>query len=156
MEVFTNKPQAFCNYCQDIIENHLSLSTNNLGIQVNPEDVSKLVIILAASRSGSSILFELLRNSEHLLSLSGEHTPYYKIHGYSFPFKSFQSDLIDLTQIGVLQNLNSLARDLILDFRVGAEGENFDFEEYAHSLTVRLAMQWPQFFLPYEAWIEYV
>ena len=153
---YPSQSTAFCNYCQGILERNLSLSPNNPGRHLTNEDVRQVVIILAASRSGSSILFELLRNSEQLLSLSGEHTPYYKIHGYTFPFKSFRSDSIDLSQPGVFQNPLTLARDLISDLRVGAEGENFDFEEYVHSLSVRLSMQWPQLFLSYQEWIGHI
>lgn len=154
--VSSSKSQIYRDYCQEILEKNLFLSPNNPGRDLNSEEISKVVLIMAGSRSGSSLLFELLRNSEQLLSLSGEHTPYYKIRGYSFPFESFRSDSIDLTQLGVDQNPLALARDLISDLRVGAEGENFDFEEYAHSLIVRLSMQWTQLFLPYQEWMKHI
>jgi len=154
--ISSSKPESFCNYSQRILESHLSLSTHNPARKINPEDLRQVVLIQAASRSGSSLLFELLRNSEQLLSLSGEHTPYYKIHGYSFPFQSFKSDSIELTQLGAKQNLLALSRSLISDLRVGAESENFDWQDYAHSLSVRLSLQWPQLFLPYSEWMWHI
>lgn len=154
--ICASKSEIFCDYSQGIIEENFTLSPNNPGREVNNQEVSQVVLIMAASRSGSSLLFELLRNSEQLLSLSGEHTPYYKINGYSFPFRSFRSDSIDITQFANKHDHQNLARDLISDLRVGAEGKNFDFEDYAHSLTVRLSMQWPQLFLHYHEWMKYI
>ena len=89
-------------------------------------------MILSSPRSGSSLLFHLLSQTEQLLSLNGEHTPYYKLNGYSFPFENFQSDCLENIEVSQEQ-LNNFSRDFLSDVGVGTPREILtpkDLEEF--------------------------
>lgn len=109
---------------------------------------------MSASRSGSTALYEVLTNSNELLAIGGEHTPYYKIYGYSFPL--LRSDLIELKQPGCDQKIMDLSQALMSQIRAKTDFRHFDLEDFFHTLTVRLSMQWPQLLLPYEEWLRHI
>lgn len=51
-------------------------------------DVSKIVVVLSASRSGSSLIFNALVNSNEVIAPLGEHEPWLFLTKNKFPFNS--------------------------------------------------------------------
>ena len=117
--------------------------------QKNLKDVSKVVVILSSPRSGSSLLFHLLSQTEQLLSLNGEHTSYYKLNHYSFPFHNFPSDYLGITNIS-REDFDNFSRDFLSDVCVGSERvitKPEELKEFTQILALRLTLQWPNFAL---------
>lgn len=54
------------------------------------ENVSRVVVMLSASRSGSSLVFKALSDSNDVIAPAGEHEPWLFLSGNKFPFS--QSD----------------------------------------------------------------
>ena len=46
------------------------------------QDIGHVLLVLSASRGGSSLLYEVLSASPDVLCLAGEHVPFYKLHGF--------------------------------------------------------------------------
>ncbi len=63
-----------------------SSSSKHLSTQCSLKDVQKVAIILTAPRGGSSLFYALLSNTEQVISLNGEHTPFYKLNRFTYPF----------------------------------------------------------------------
>ncbi|MBD2278836.1 MAG: hypothetical protein NTY89_03880 [Nostocales cyanobacterium LacPavin_0920_SED1_MAG_38_18] len=141
-----NKNRQYIDYAKATREEIFQCINNPLWYQQSLKDVSKVVVILSSPRSGSSLLFHLLSQTEQLLSLNGEHTPYYKLNGYSFPFENFQSDCLENIEVSQEQ-LNNFSRDFLSDVGVGTPREILtpkDLEEFITTMALRLPMQWPQ------------
>ncbi|MEG4628363.1 sulfotransferase [Microcoleus sp. AR_TQ3_B6] len=122
------------------------------------KDVSKVVIILSSPRSGSSLLFHLLSHTEQLLSLNGEHTTYYKLNGYSFPFRNFQSDCLDNPKISK-SDLNNFYRNFLSSVGVGSEdviSRPEKLKNFTQLMALTLPMQWPQLDISAEQWLWYI
>jgi len=151
----THAGNSYLDYARNVRKEALSVLRNQIWTQVALQDVSKVVPILASSRSGSSLLFELLRHTEQILSLDGEHVPYYKLNGYSFPVNSLRSDRIDSINIAAFEHFDDISRDFISGLGVGTERQQFRFKDFAHRLTMRLPLQWPQLALSREEWLWY-
>ena len=127
-----NKNRQYIDYAKATREEIFQCINNPLWYQQSLKDVSKVVVILSSPRSGSSLLFHLLSQTEQLLSLNGEHTPYYKLNGYSFPFENFQSDCLENIEVSQEQ-LNNFSRDFLSDVGVGTPREILtpkDLEEF--------------------------
>ncbi|MBD2510907.1 hypothetical protein H6G91_27235 [Nostoc muscorum FACHB-395] len=136
----------YLDYAKAVREDIFQHISQPLWQQKSLKDVSKVVVILSSPRSGSSLLFHLLSQTEQLLSLNGEHTAYYKLNGYSFPFKNFQSDFLGITSIKS-EEFDNFSRDFISDVCVGSEkviSGREDLKEFIQLLVLRLPMQWPQ------------
>lgn len=91
--------------------------------------VKKLVLICAASRSGSSLLFAILKKIPQIYSLSGEEVPFYKLNGESSNgnlSRDFLSDLSLPASPGSIRNNAELLK------------------QYADDLILRFPLQWPQ------------
>ena len=103
------------------------------------------MVILSSPRSGSSLLFHLLSQTEQLLSLNGEHTSYYKLNRYSFPFRNFQSDFLGITNIS-REDFDNFSRDFLSDVCVGSERvitTREELKEFTQIMALRLTLQWP-------------
>lgn len=140
----------FVNYAKSIRKLALMNSKKTDYMQASLQDISKVILILSSSRGGSSLVFELIRNTNQVLSLDGEHIPYYKLNGYSFPFNSIQSDEITFRDVNSLERVNELSTDILSSLSVGIEKTKFEFEELKFLFIMRLPLQWPQLNLTYE------
>lgn len=92
-------------------------------------DVKRLVLICGASRSGSSLLFAVLKKLPQIYSLSGEEVPFYKLNAGS--------------------SGGNLSRDFLSDFSLpvsAAEIKNNTglLKQYIDNLVLRFPLQWPQ------------
>src|ERR1700737_2818678 len=90
--------------------------------EVTTKDISSVAVILSSSRSGSSLLAELLKQTPQLLALQGEHVPFYKLNGYSFPANGLQSDRIAQA---TLSHFQEISRDFISEIGVASEGRDY-------------------------------
>lgn len=108
-------------------------------------EVKRVAIILSASRSGSSLMFALLRRLPEFCALTGEEVPFYKLNGLSSD--ALPDDRIPEELWASERSRSGLARDLLSDCSVlGGEGpfEYHDWERrFADDLALRLPMQWP-------------
>jgi hypothetical protein len=110
------------------------------------ENIKKVVIISSASRSGSSLLAEVLKQIPGIYSLSGESAPFYKLNGLSgdlFPSDDIPSGLENETGY-----LAGLSRDLLSDLSIPFESndvfnDNGLLEQYVDDLVLRFPLQWP-------------
>lgn len=109
-------------------------------------DVKKVLVICAASRSGSSLLFEILRKSPVFYSLSGEAVPFYKLRGLDARY--FGSDAVPSSFIPCDRQFSAISDDFCGDFHsVSLEKEVFGsgaiLERYIDDLLLRFPLQWP-------------
>lgn len=120
-------------------------------------DVKKALIIDAAPRSGSSLLFAILKKIPGFYSLSGESTPFYRLNATSF--ERFDCDEIPAGfKISGPQRVG-LSRDLLNDSSVAVceidiFGDNRLLERYIDELALRFSMQWPQVNFSYDVFIS--
>jgi len=121
--------------------------------QATTRDIRKVIVILSSSRSGSSLLYDLLKRTKQVLSLQGEHTVLYKLHGYSFPALQLTSDYIAPSS---QYDLTSISRDILAEIGIGADVEQFAVEDHIRDMALRLTLQWPWFLLSAEDWLGYL
>lgn len=148
----------YLDYAKAVREEIFQLNNQPLWHDKSLKDVNKVVVILSSPRSGSSLLFSLLYQTEQLLSLNGEHTTYYKLNGYSFPFNNFQSDFFGNPSIN-RKNFGNFSRDFLSDVCVGSHraiSRPEEFKEFAQILALRLVTQWPQLFLSTEQYFWHI
>ncbi|MDD5560817.1 MAG: hypothetical protein PHT50_01600 [Candidatus Omnitrophica bacterium] len=117
-------------------------------------NIKKIIFINSASRSGSSLLFSILRKIPGVYSLSGESVPFFKLNNLSFG--RFPSDEIPQNTVINPGVLSVLSRDFINDLSVTGEENNiFEdnalAEEYIEDIVLRLPMQWPQIYFSYDS-----
>ncbi len=116
-------------------------------------DVRKAVVICAASRSGSSLLFSLLKKDPHFYSLSGESVPFYKLSGLSND--QCPSDEIPEEFTGTTGYLQDLSRDILSDLSVESKDDSVLEDDalmdmYTDDLALRFPLQWPQISFSYD------
>ncbi|HEV2634019.1 MAG TPA: hypothetical protein VGX23_02660 [Actinocrinis sp.] len=122
-------------------------------------DVRTVLLVLSASRGGSSLLYELLAESPDLLSLAGEHVPFYKLHGFDAADRPDRSDrltardLADLPDPGAVADLG---RTLMSEVRVGPRAATVREPGFAGLAAFRLALQWPALALPWDDLLDLV
>lgn len=117
------------------------------------ENIKKVAIICSASRSGSSLLAEVLKQIPGIYSLSGESVPFYKLNGLSGDF--FPSDEIPFGLEKETGYLAGLPRDFLSDFSMLLDSndvfnDNGLLERYADNIILRLPLQWPGIAFSYE------
>ncbi|MDB9317676.1 sulfotransferase domain-containing protein [Nodularia spumigena] len=148
----------YLDYAKGVREEIFQQIQQPLWQQKSLKDVSKVILILSSPRSGSSLLFHLLSQTEQLLSLNGEHTNYYKLNGYSFPFHNYQSDFLGITNIS-REDFDKFSRDFLSDVCVGSEkiiSTTEELQEFIQILALRLPTQWPQLSLSAQQWLWYI
>jgi len=114
-------------------------------------DISKVLIILTAPRSGSSLLFSLLKRQPMFYSPSGENTPFYRLHG----LQDNHSEYID-PHVVSLQQIKAFEKDFISD--LSSEASRMSYEEmsqddtkkYLDDLFFRFSLQWAEIDLDYD------
>ncbi|MFA5005458.1 MAG: hypothetical protein WC561_05000 [Candidatus Omnitrophota bacterium] len=117
------------------------------------KDIKRAVIINAAPRSGSSLLFALLKKIPQFYSPSAECVPFYKLAGLSAD--NFGSDSIPEAPLITQELLFGLSRDILADLSVSsAMGDIFNdeklLEQYIDDLVLRFSLQWPQVDFSYD------
>lgn len=116
-------------------------------------NIKKVLFINSAPRSGSSLLFSILKKIPGIYSLSGESVPFYKLNGLSFG--NFDSDEI-LPDTEIKPNVFlDLSRNFLSDLSF-TSSQNDIFhdaalaEEYIENLLLRLPIQWPHICFSYD------
>jgi len=115
--------------------------------EASTKNVKKIVVIAAASRSGSSLLFSVLKKIPGMYSLSGESVPFYKINGFSSD--AFPSDEIPREVSSDKKKISGFSRDFLSDFSFAAQTSPIIKEEnmrerYINDLALRFSLQWPE------------
>ena len=115
--------------------------------------VREVILVLSSSRGGSTMLSELLRNSDGLLHLRGEVTPFLRLVGLSYPL-SGPSDALDASHLaGLSPELRSiLDQELALD--VGSRATDERDEHLVEDIAWRWAIQWPDSGMKAEQWVD--
>ena len=85
-EYFKRIENAILNVNSKLSDNNFIKSSGNLN-----EKVKKAVVILTASRSGSTLMKSILSKSDRLAYLSGEEEPYYILTKNAFPWTESDS-----------------------------------------------------------------
>lgn len=121
-------------------------NSHQIWLKASLKDVEKIVLILSSPRSGSSLLFTILRKSPQIYSLSGESTPFFKLNGLSSDF--LHSDSIPDELIGLVDNDFDISRDFLSDFSIIDNQDdiidNGDLlNQYIDDLILRFSIQWP-------------
>ena len=91
-------------------------------LKASLRNVKKVVFINSAPRSGSSLLFSILRKIPGMYSLSGEGVPFYKLNGLSFG--TFDSDEIPTGTEVKPDVFLDLSRDFLSDFSLISSHNN--------------------------------
>lgn len=97
-----------------------------------PEDFGDVAVILGSSRSGSSLLFQMLAQSGAFWSAAGEETPIFRANGLGWVDSTKDSDA--LSSILPEETKTSIRRDLYIE--LGGHGH---LARWAR----RLVWQWP-------------
>jgi hypothetical protein len=108
-------------------------------------DVRRVVIINSSSRSGSSLLFSLLRKLPGVYALSGEAAPFYKLNTALAICNLFQSDKIPSSLLDAAVDVRGLSRDFLADLHHERDGiltREIDGDEYVDDLMLRFPLQW--------------
>ncbi len=126
---------------------------NSIWLKVSLRNIKKVVIINSSSRSGSSLLYSILKKIPGMYSLSAEGVPFYKLNGLSLG--SFSSD--EITQDTIIQAdaFSDLSRDFLSDISMPCRQDRILengalLEEYIDDLALRFPLQWPQISFSYE------
>jgi hypothetical protein len=108
-------------------------------------DVKRVVIINAASRSGSSLLYAVLSRLPQVYSLSGEAAPFYKLNTALSGFDHFDSDKIPGPLLDTAIDYQGLSRDFFSDLYCAGDGittRDINIDEYSDQLALRIVLQW--------------
>lgn len=145
---YIKKVNSFRKYIFDKIAEK---EKNQVWLKASLRVVRRVAIINSAPRSGSSLLFAILKKIPGIYSLSGESVPFYKLNGLSSD--SFQSDEIPEELLNTIDGNTDFNRDLISDFSIVYDEDSMDddlLEHYTDDLVLRFAIQWPQIDFNYE------
>jgi hypothetical protein len=136
---------------QDVFARLAKKDKSRLWLKASLEDVKKAVIISSASRSGSSLLYAILKKIPRIYSLSGEAVPFYKLNGFSSDICLSDEIPIELTK----RNNHNLSRDFLSDFSLVLQENSISDDDrlldgYLDDLVLRFSMQWPQITFSYD------
>lgn len=109
-------------------------------------DVKRVVIINSASRSGSSLLYAMLRKLPQVYALTGEAAPFYKLNTNLSDFDPHISDIIPTERLDDLIDYSALSRDFLSDLSLEnceTDIKRIDADSYCDDLMLRLLLQWP-------------
>ena len=110
------------------------------------DDVRRVVVINSSSRSGSSLLYALLRKLPGVYALTGEAAPFYKLNTSINGFNIFESDKIPSELLEKVVDYRGLSRDFLSDmYCCGGDVQvrDIDVNAYADDLAIRFLLQWP-------------
>lgn len=135
------------NFRESIFDQIARERSNQIWLTSSLKDIKRVVLINSAPRSGSSLLFALLRKIPGIYSLSGESVPFYKLHGLLSD--SFSSDRIPNECADRISSDIQFSRDFLSDLsftnkqnRIMHDKESL--ERYIEDLILRFSLQWPQ------------
>lgn len=109
------------------------------------KDVKKVVVINSSSRSGSSLLYAILRKLPQVYSLTGEAAPFYKLNTSIDDLNLFESDKIPEFLIDSVMDMEGLSRDFFSDLYLSGyncASTDVDFDMYADHIMLRFMLQW--------------
>jgi hypothetical protein len=107
--------------------------------QLQSAPVKRVVVILSASRSASSLLHYILRNVGPFLSLAGEHSHLYKVHGL---LHSGQSDFNDGVYTSTAEKISDFTSSLLFDMTPSFSREMDVSGAHLARMARRLWFQW--------------
>lgn len=157
INIFTDEMQLLLDtvkaFRQDVFDKISGKNKHCIWNKASLKDVRQVVIIYSASRSGSSLLFSLLKKIPAIYSLSGESVPFYKLNGLSSDL--FSSDEIPQEVIDKKEYADGLSRDFLSDFSIrDAQKDIFSnrsiLGQYIDKLALRFPLQWPQVSFSYD------
>lgn len=117
-----------------------------------PSDVRNVLVIDAASRSGSSFLHHLLSQHPDVISLNGEGLVFEKLHGLGLAGSADDSDLIPESAVSS-EAITSIAEDILKDsgsLHGAGTGGGFPEDDYRADCVQRLILQYPEIDFPAE------
>ncbi|GAM09271.1 hypothetical protein OR1_01546 [Geobacter sp. OR-1] len=109
------------------------------------KDVRRVVIINSSSRSGSSLLYALLGKLPHVISLTGEAAPFYKLNTVLDKFNPHLSDRLPTEMLDAVIDQQGLSLDFMSDlYLAGMETDvrKIDADTYIDDLMLRFSLQW--------------
>lgn len=160
MKPMTESQLEYRSYINKVVEFRSSVfneikqkNKNPVWLDASLKDIENVVLINSAPRSGSSLLFAILREIPQIYSLSGESVPFFKLNGFASDI--FPSDRIPDELMKALKNDFNLSRDFLSDFSVaGCCNEILHNEDlrnqYIDDLMLRFSLQWPLISFSYE------
>lgn len=108
-------------------------------------DIKNILVINAASRSGSSFLHSLLSRHPDIISLNGEEIVFHKLHGVGAINSADDSDFLPPDFEAGKTVLESIAADILKDAGCLYQGTGpFPKENYLADCVQRFILQWPQ------------
>ncbi len=119
------------------------------GNGVHPEDVRNVLMIVSASRSGSSVLHYLLARLPGVVSLNGEDSVFARLHGLGWAKSTDDSDFIAPGDSAALRAAPLIAEDILADsgelaFHAPAGADTNLRENYLADSVQRLLLQFPE------------
>lgn len=106
-------------------------------------DIKNVLVIQAASRSGSSFLYRLLSGHPDIISLNGEDIVFHKLAGMGTVKSAGDSDSLPRAFNPAPAVLERVATDILLDSGSIYSGEGPFPQNYAADCVQRLLLQWP-------------
>ena len=116
-------------------------------------DIKKVIIIVSPPRSGSSLLFNILRRIPCICALNGESVPFFKLNGIASDADC--SDEIRPEKISEEQ-IKKLTVDFFGDLHFNYDKPDMDsetLEQYFQELILRFSIQWPEIEFNYDRFI---
>lgn len=107
------------------------------------KSIKKVLFIASASRSGSSLMFELVKRYPDVISTNGETVPFYKLSEMASDENA--SDEISESEVTDEQTaffLNEISQDMHF-YHQKAVLDECERKSYAYQLALRFVMQWP-------------
>lgn len=108
------------------------------------ENIKNVLVIQAASRSGSSFLYRLLAGLPGVISLNGEDSVFQKLGGIGPVNSAADSDSLPADLAPEPEAARRIAADILLDSGRVYSGEGpFPAQNYAADCARRFLLQWP-------------
>ncbi|MEW9937178.1 hypothetical protein AB2T96_04505 [Clostridium butyricum] len=108
------------------------------------KSIKKILIIVSASRSGSSLTFDLIKRYPSIISTSGEAVPFYKLSTLSSDEQL--SDEIcesELSEQKKMTFFKELSEDICNYKIINDENSTSLIKSYSYRLALRFIIQWP-------------
>ncbi|MCM4083545.1 sulfotransferase [Paractinoplanes hotanensis] len=116
--------------------------------------VQDVVLLVCSSRSGSSMLAEMLRRTSALLHLRAEFNPYLRLAGLAYPDSGTGSDQLDARHLAALTPGQRLVFEEELSLDVGRPDPAVDDEQFLLDAAWRFAVQWPAMRFDLADWLD--
>lgn len=116
--------------------------------------VRDLVVLASSSRSGSSMLAEMLRRTPALLHLRAEFNPYLRLAGLVPPDSGTSSDHLDAVHLAALTPERRRVFDEELSLDVGRPDPHVVPEQFLLDAAWRFTVQWPTLEVDLADWLE--